>query len=666
MGSARLQANALVRLNGTEHRITRQVAESIWQVENVNTGRIIEYHTQALLTKIETRELVFISSGPPLTPAAVNLMVPEELLEKAKLRRLYVLATLNVPNTRKPMEEAIRQQWKELGESHKKPGWVSVWGWKRRYLAANGDFRALIDNHHRKGYRREEYPSQVRAICKQAIETTYLKRERTTIKTTLEDALARIRAENKDHPKDKPLPMPSRRFITRLIDELPAFQRCVVRKGRQKALMSFRSVRGTTDVERPLQRAEIDHTVLDLFVIDERTFAPLGRPCLTLCIDRFTRCVLGIYLGFNPPSYLTVAQCLKDAVLPKATLRERYPEIQSEWIAYGVMDELVVDQGQDFHAKSLEHLCYSLPTNLTYSPRKQPWFKGTIERFFGTLNRGFAHTIPGTTFANIVERGDYDAMRSACVTLSDLHKFLRMWIVDVYHQTVHSELNTTPHAMWKAHMRTEDIRLPNETVYFDAFVGTVHKRKLTHKGIQYADLFYNSRELEDVRMRYGAELDVEIRVDESDLGSIYVFAPGVSTPIKVGVRNPQYASGLSLWAHSVIKKRTAELHDGDTSQEKLDLTKQALREWVQQSLQKKKGSAKRAKRFLDGTQGSLPASIEGVEAKNASLKRRSIPASVPEPSWSAGVLFAQPIVAGENDDELPTFQVIPKQRFANE
>jgi len=66
-----------------------------------------------------------------------------------------------------------------------------------------------------------------------------------------------------------------------------------------------------------------------------------------------------------------------------------------------------------------------------YSPRKKPWFKGKIERFFRTYNKGVAHGAPGTCFSNIFDRGDYDPVRHAVVTLSTLKKISRLWVAKV-------------------------------------------------------------------------------------------------------------------------------------------------------------------------------------------------------------------------------------------
>jgi putative transposase len=360
--------------------------------------------------------------------------------------------------------------------------------------------------------------------------------------------------ENELRPGSDQLPMPTRRLITRLIADIPEFEKYSARYGHDAALKKFRSVKGHRVISAPLERAEIDHTHLDLFVVDDKTSLPLGRPYVTACIDSYTRCILGIYVGFNPPSYQSVAACLKDCFLPKINLREEYPGIVNEWAAHGVMRQLVVDGGQEFYSKSLEQVCLSLGIEWCAAPRREPWFKGKIERFFGTFNRGIAHGIPGTTFSNIFEKDDYDPSKHAVVTFSTLKWIVRKWIADVYHQEIHRSLQTTPARMWASSIRPEDIRLPDESTQLDAIMGRIYRRVLTHKGIEFEGLFYSSPELNDLRIQGGANLEVEIRVDESDIGLIYVVWPKTNSTYRVPARNMKYANGISLWQHTIFRK----------------------------------------------------------------------------------------------------------------
>ncbi len=75
----------------------------------------------------------------------------------------------------------------------------------------------------------------------------------------------------------------------------------------------------------------MDHSRLDIFVVDESTRLPLGRPWLTLIIDDNTRVVIGYYISFEPPSGVSMTRALKHALEPK----ELYPETKGVWDAWG-------------------------------------------------------------------------------------------------------------------------------------------------------------------------------------------------------------------------------------------------------------------------------------------------------------------------------------------
>ena len=76
--------------------------------------------------------------------------------------------------------------------------------------------------------------------------------------------------------------------------------------------------------------------------------------------------------------------------------------------------------------------------------------------------------------------------------------------------------------------QAEDIRLPDETTQLDVVMGRIESRTLTHKGIEFEGLFYNSPELTEMRRKEGANLAVEIRINEDDIGSVYVLSPKTS------------------------------------------------------------------------------------------------------------------------------------------
>lgn len=69
-------------------------------------------------------------------------------------------------------------------------------------------------------------------------------------------------------------------------------------------------------VEYSNQVWQCDHTRADLLLVD-RDGKILGRPWLTTVIDTYSRCIMGINLGFDAPSSQVVGLALRHAILPK-------------------------------------------------------------------------------------------------------------------------------------------------------------------------------------------------------------------------------------------------------------------------------------------------------------------------------------------------------------
>jgi len=611
MAASTFQAGTVVEFDKRQYACLRKISQSTWQLEELRTKRIFEYEDSELRQFYADGRLTFSSGNTPLVNEASKKLGARHIelspgdWELAKVRRAYVQAVIDLPNNKSLLQNPIQEVWAKLREPETPPSPISVYRWKKRYIEAGRDIRSLVPRHSNSGNKTKRYPPEVEEAVEKAVDQKYLTEERGSIQDALDSAMVKILRENKLRPAALQLPLPTRRLVKRIIYEVPAFDRYAARHGRVAATKRFRSVQAHRTTQAPLERAEIDHTPLDLMVIDDNSGLPLGRPYLTVCIDDYTRCVLGLHIGFEPPSYLTVARCLKNAFLPKTDLQTKYPGIKNEWTAHGVMRELVVDNGAEFHSTSLENACYTLGIEMHYSARKTAWFKGKIERFQGTLNRGVAHGTPGTTFSNIFEKEEYDPSKHAIIRLSSLREIVHLWIVDFYHQKPHRTLNAPPAIVWQNSISLDEILLPDNPAELNAILGRTEERRLTHKGIELYGLQYNSHELTALRRELGDSLDVSLRVDDGDLGEIVVFSPDQKRMFKVPSITPEYARGLSSWQHRVCKRYAAN------QLKKYDPTgwleaKAAISHLIDEEfMHKKQKSRTRIARFKDSPQPSL-------------------------------------------------------------
>ena len=110
---------------------------------------------------------------------------------------------------------------------------------------------------------------------------------------------------------------PSRKAILARVRALDTRAVAKARLQASEAASLVDSVPGTYRVDNALEVVQIDHTPVDVIVVDEVYRLPIGRPWLTLAIDVATRVVVGFYVSLEAPSSTSVALCLTQAVLPK-------------------------------------------------------------------------------------------------------------------------------------------------------------------------------------------------------------------------------------------------------------------------------------------------------------------------------------------------------------
>ncbi|CAD6882215.1 integrase catalytic subunit [Methylomonas albis] len=289
-------------------------------------------------------------------------------------------------------------------------------------------------------------------------------------------------------------------------------------------------------------------------------------------------------------------RALRHAILPKNYVTQQYPDVECQWPAYGIMVTLVCDNGLEFHSEQLKRMCAELNIEIIYCPKKQPHYKGAIERFLGTFNRQLSHKIAGTTFSNITQRGDYDSENSANMTLAEFKKLLHVWIIDVYSQATHRSLGISPALAWQDGLKIIEPILPESKEKLDLILAVQKSRKLNHEGVQFKGLMYNSAELAVLRKRGVGS--VTIRINPEDLGAIWVFDEQQGDYFTVPCTYPEYANNLTLAQHLLIRR-----HANLTNAERMDVSiyergKEKLRQLIAMAnTSKKLSQRKKAARY---------------------------------------------------------------------
>jgi putative transposase len=381
-------------------------------------------------------------------------------------------------------------------------------------------------------------------LVEEAIQGLFLTRQR----IRLSDLVLEIR--RRCH--ERGIRSPSRKAITARVRARPKLEIVSRREGSRTAREQFGAAVGSLTVDRPLGLVQIDHTLVDVIVVDSITRAPIQRPWLTLAIDVCTRCVVGLHLSLEPPSATSVALCISHAVLSKASwLAER--NVAQPWPVQGIFQRLHLDNAKEFRSEALRRGCEQYGIEISYRPVRTPHYGGHIERLIGTM-MGKVHLLPGTTYSNVTERGELDPEKSAAMTLDEVERWLGEAITGVYHQVVHGSLGLPPLTAW-THAYTDAPQAPGvaDPKRFLIDFLPLERRLIRREGVSLHSIHYWS----DVLTHWiGEKARAIVRYDPRDLSRIYLRAPnGDYLDLSYrDIRRPP----ISLWEHRLAMRRLRE------------------------------------------------------------------------------------------------------------
>lgn len=314
-----------------------------------------------------------------------------------------------------------------------------------------------------------------------------------------------------------------RRFLKRHYDD---YERCAKREGKKAAWLRFGIFAMRDLPDRPLEEVEVDHCLVDLIVVDEGG-RPIGRPWITVLLDRATKCVVGVHVSFMPPSFLTIQRALAHALYEKDL--SAFPGLKNGWPCYGLVEWLISDRGKEFLSRSFRTACLLLHVYPIALPGRKPWLKGAVERIFRTLHARVFDLHEGSTKAWNADV--YNSAKRARVKRSEFDRMLVEWIVDDHHQTPHPALrrkfgrDTTPEEAWTKLVERFGVRFAPDPQLAFRLTGEIFERKILSTGVHIKGLVYVDKALLERLLRTpgGRERVWTFRRDRADLGRIWVL-----------------------------------------------------------------------------------------------------------------------------------------------
>lgn len=599
--------------DGAAFRIERIQPDGDLLLERLSDGAFIPMTRDRLLDdyahgRVSSRGIPPTAKGNATFSRALEDL-PTSMKAETHRRWQYVQALLERDSftfTSTSLRPVIAEVAARIGDATP-PGVTTLYRWYSRYRM-NRDTRALIPRTDRRGASRPYQHQTILRLATLAIEEAFKASPKTTVQNIYFRLLAKIDAENRLRIACDQLTCPSRRTVYRLVRRLDVHDQLTLREGKSSADRRLRLNKLGTTTANILERVEMDHTPLDLFLIDEKTWLPLGRPTLTVAIDHYSRMLLGYYLSYGDPSTAAVMGALRNAILPKQLLPTAVPglNIERSWPCYGVPDLIVVDNGLEFHGRDLEDVCLDLGMRINYCPKHQPRFKGTVERYLKTVNHGLAQQLPGTSFSRLHLRGDYDPQQHALLTLAEFVTIFEKWVLDVYAQQVHRSIGVTPWSRWHEGLQRREPGLPADVQDLQRRIGMISERALRRDGIFLHGIRYSGEELQSILSAYGEGVRVRVLFDPEDLGTIQVWGPDQEQPFTVLAVDLAYAHGLTTRQNELIRENLRQT--GSLTQDTTALlrAKHDLAAAVQELMVSRKQRQRRRSGAIRGFSSSKP------------------------------------------------------------
>ena len=566
-------------------------------------------------------------------PLALDAFTDEENeIAKRRLEMIQPLVDMEYPGRADFEKRAL-----EVGRHY-----ATLYRWYGYYNAWK-DVTVLVPR--KRGWRKGNYriAKEAEQILTDVIEDFFLTPKRRSkyepiARPTIEDTITEIRIRC-DDAKFGP---PSDSTVRQRINRIPEWERMHRRGDKKQARDKFRPVPGHfPNADFPLAVVQIDHTDVDIILVDGEGRESIGRVWLTLAIDVYSRMVTGYHLSLNHPSTTSVAMCLSHSFLPK----ERWLShigVEAEWPLWGFPRTIHADNAREFHAEVLQKACLKYNINLEFRPVKRPEYGGHIERLLGTLGKEI-HSLPGTTSSSIKEKGEYDSEKNASFDPTEFEMVLLELIANVYHRREHQELGKSPLKQWEIGIlgdpRTKTMGIgfpdkPGKPKELEIDFLPTEERTIQRTGVTLFALSYYA----SVFNQWIGALDPNdptkkrkftFHYDPRNIRKIWFWEPGVGQYYEVPTAN-QSLPPTSIWELREAKKLAKEAGRDPKSPGVILGARKRIREITKNAQAKTKNKRRENQRRKENERKQSPATV-------------NTPTDVPERTPSDDFLTVEPL-----------------------
>jgi putative transposase len=374
------------------------------------------------------------------------------------------------------------------------------------------------------------------------------------------------------------------------IHKLPRAHVDLGRQGADYANAKYHAVMGGIDLLRPLEQIQLDECWIDLQTLliqaeawekltaKEKKLVARVRLYVTAAMDVATRSIVAMRIHHTSPNTASAVSTLEMVTRDKSELAKSIG-CETPWDQHGVFGEVSLDSAT-WNASNEVRIAVNDMGGTLFQPKAgDAAARGTLERWFRTLNRQALVSFSGRTWGSPAEKGEYDAEGEASVVFDQAAELLMRFVVDVYHNTAHQGLNgETPRQAWDRLNKFYKPAPPLSSRVRRSIFGITIRRKVSRSGIRVLGIHYSSSKLQ--KLFRDAETELEVRIDRFDLGEIsvrhaegWLFVPAVHDEI----------IGMSIWKWLAFndRLRLTNRKNAEVSQAIVSRTKEWLHHQAQ-------------------------------------------------------------------------------------
>lgn len=449
----------------------------------------------------------------------------------------------------------------------------SILTWVRDYEF--GGLAALQDDREVSGNRLSRFhPDEVALLSDTC--RGYLDSRKPSKAKIVRDVKAAFAAENARRAEAglPPFRVPGKEAVYAEIAKFGRFEIDVARLGLEEAVKRHQPVSAGLVVEMPLERVEMDEWTTDVSAFlariglyeklppNLRKDIDKGRWRVTVAIDVATRCILAMRLSPTVSAESAVS-ALEMICIDKKQWADAVGAL-SPWHMHGTGITIATDSGAGFKSSVFRLAANAIGSEVVRPVAGLPHLRAYIERVFGEISTSLMQRLTGRTFADIVQRGEYDPGANTVHDAETVAFVLVRWVVDIYHNRPRPELGgETPLQAWQRLEKTHGVPPPPGLARRRAAFGTRLERTVTTRGVRVLGVDYSNQELQRW-YRGNGDREVEVRWLASDIGAVlvklgkkFVEVPAVHAAFHGVAAEAWLAAGRDLRARM---KRTEEIN----------------------------------------------------------------------------------------------------------